>query len=100
MTMARPFGLSFSTDSARDIVTTAIQQPPADGIALVVTPNIDHIATIWRSPALARAYRKATCIVCDGWPVHRYARFCGLEVARVTGCEITSELMRLAPYPI
>jgi N-acetylglucosaminyldiphosphoundecaprenol N-acetyl-beta-D-mannosaminyltransferase len=71
-----------------------------DGVALVVTPNIDHIATIRRSPALARAYRKAARIVCDGWPVQLYARLCGLQVARVTGCEITSELMRLAPYPV
>jgi N-acetylglucosaminyldiphosphoundecaprenol N-acetyl-beta-D-mannosaminyltransferase len=99
MNAARPFGLSLSTDSARDIVSTAVRQPPANGVALVVTPNIDHIATIRRSPALARAYRKAARIVCDGWPVQLYARFCGLQVARVTGCEITSELMRLAPYP-
>ncbi len=99
MSLIRPFGLSLSTDSAREIVSTAIRQPPAE-VALVVTPNIDHIATIRRSPALARAYRKAARIVCDGWPVQLYARFCGLQVARVTGCEITSELMRLAPYPI
>lgn len=100
MTRARPFGLSLSTDSARDIVNAAVRRLPSDGVALVVTPNIDHIATIRRSPALARAYRKASCIVCDGWPVQLYARFCGVEVARVTGCEITSELMRLAPYPV
>jgi N-acetylglucosaminyldiphosphoundecaprenol N-acetyl-beta-D-mannosaminyltransferase len=99
MNVARPFGLNLSTDSARDIVSAAIREPPAEGVALVVTPNIDHIATIRRSPALARAYRMATRIVCDGWPVQLYARFCGLHVARVTGCEITSELMRLAPYP-
>jgi N-acetylglucosaminyldiphosphoundecaprenol N-acetyl-beta-D-mannosaminyltransferase len=99
MNVANPFGLSLSTDSARDIVSAAVRQPPGDGVALVVTPNIDHIATIRRSPALARAYRTAARIVCDGWPVQLYARFCGLHVARVTGCEITSELMRLAPYP-
>jgi len=100
MNVTHPFGLTLSTDSAWDIVSTAVRQPPTDGVALVVTPNIDHIATIRRSPALARAYRKAARIVCDGWPVQLYARFCGLQVARVTGCEITSELMRLAPYPI
>ncbi len=99
MKLTRPFGLILSTDSARDIVSSAVRQPPADGVALVVTPNIDHIATIRRSPALARAYRKAARVVCDGWPVQLYARFCGHQVARVTGCEITSELMRLAPYP-
>ena len=72
---------------------------PMTDVALVVTPNIDHIATIRRSPALARAYRHAARIVCDGWPVQLYARLCGQRVARVTGCEITSELMRMAPYP-
>ena len=99
MSGTHPFGLNLSTESARDIVSTAVRQTPVDGVALVVTPNIDHIATIRRSAALARAYRKAARIVCDGWPVQLYARFCGVAVARVTGCEITAELMRLAPYP-
>lgn len=99
MNVTRPFGLNLSTESARDIVGAAVRQTPVDGVALVVTPNIDHIATIRRSPALARAYNKAARIVCDGWPVQLYARFCGVRAARVTGCEITAELMRLAPYP-
>lgn len=99
MNVERPFGLSLSTESARGIACSAIQRPVATGVSLVVTPNIDHIAMIRRSPALAQAYANATHIVCDGWPVQLYARFCGLPVARVTGCEITSELMRMAPYP-
>jgi N-acetylglucosaminyldiphosphoundecaprenol N-acetyl-beta-D-mannosaminyltransferase len=96
----RPFGLRLSPDSARDIALTAINdmRAPADGLALVVTPNIDHIATIRRSPDLARAYARAARIVCDGWPVQAYARLCGLRLDRVTGCDITSELMRMAPY--
>jgi N-acetylglucosaminyldiphosphoundecaprenol N-acetyl-beta-D-mannosaminyltransferase len=100
MNVTRPFGLRLSTESAREIVSTAVRQAPVDGVALVVTPNIEHIATIRRSPALAQAYRKAARIVCDGWPVQFYARLCGVQVARVTGCEITAELMRLAPYPL
>jgi N-acetylglucosaminyldiphosphoundecaprenol N-acetyl-beta-D-mannosaminyltransferase len=99
MRIARPFGLTLSMASAREIAATAIRQPPEGGVALVVTPNIDHIATIRRSPALARAYRNAARIVCDGWPVQAYARWCGLRIGRVTGCEITAELMRMAPYP-
>lgn len=97
----RPFGLQLSSDSAGEIAVAAVRQPrePGDGVALVVTPNIDHIATIRRSPALAQAYRNAARIVCDGWPVQLYARFCGLKLERVTGCEITSELMRMMPYP-
>lgn len=97
----RPFGLRLSSDSARDIAAEAVraQRPADDGVALVVTPNIDHIAIIRRSPAMARAYQNAERIVCDGWPVKLYARFCGLRLDRVTGCEITSELMRMTPYP-
>lgn len=97
----RPFGLSLSADSASDIATAAVRdrRTPEDGVALVVTPNIDHIATIRRSPALARAYANAARIVCDGWPVQLYARLCGLRQDRVTGCEITSALMRMAPFP-
>jgi N-acetylglucosaminyldiphosphoundecaprenol N-acetyl-beta-D-mannosaminyltransferase len=97
----QPFGLKPSTDSARDIARAAIQdqRSPEAGVALVVTPNIDHIAIIRRSAAMAKAYKNAARIVCDGWPVQVYARLCGERLARVTGCEITSELMRLAPYP-
>jgi N-acetylglucosaminyldiphosphoundecaprenol N-acetyl-beta-D-mannosaminyltransferase len=95
----RPFGLSISTDSAQDIAGAAIRQKLRDGVALVVTPNIDHIATLRRFPPMARAYDNAARIVCDGWPVQAYARWCGLRIGRVTGCEITAELMRMAPYP-
>jgi N-acetylglucosaminyldiphosphoundecaprenol N-acetyl-beta-D-mannosaminyltransferase len=96
----RPFGLTLSADSARDIAgaATRTRRRPEDGVGLVVTPNIDHIAIIRRSAAMARAYRNAERIVCDGWPVQLYARLCGDRLSRVTGCEITSELMRMAPY--
>ncbi len=99
MKIAHPFGLTLSLDSARQIARDAVMAAPAAGVSLVVTPNIDHIAMIGRSPALARAYSNASRIVCDGWPVQAYARWCGLPVERVTGCEIASELMRMAPFP-
>ncbi len=97
MRISRPFGLTLSMGTAREIACLAIRETPKDCVALVVTPNIDHIATIRRFPPLARAYRNAAHIVCDGWPVQLYARWCGLKVRRVTGCDLTSELMRLAP---
>jgi hypothetical protein len=64
MRMRRPFGLLLSTDSAREIASAAIRQRPDEDVALVVTPNIDHIATIRRSLALAQAYRHTARIVC------------------------------------
>jgi N-acetylglucosaminyldiphosphoundecaprenol N-acetyl-beta-D-mannosaminyltransferase len=68
-----PFGLTLSLDAARQIAHAAVQHVP-DGVALVVTPNIDHIAALRRSPALAKAYHNAARVVCDGWPVQSYAR--------------------------
>ena len=92
----RPFGLSLSDASSAHIASLALsaQRSADDGVALVVTPNIEHIARLRRSPGLAAAYRNAAIIVCDGWPVQFYARACGLDVERVTGCEIASALMR------
>jgi N-acetylglucosaminyldiphosphoundecaprenol N-acetyl-beta-D-mannosaminyltransferase len=97
MNVPQPFGLSLSLDTARQIADAAIRGGVTESVALVVTPNIDHIATIRRSPAMARAYRNAARIVCDGWPVQVYARMRGLRVDRVTGCDITAELMRMVP---
>jgi N-acetylglucosaminyldiphosphoundecaprenol N-acetyl-beta-D-mannosaminyltransferase len=93
-----PFGLTISTNSAQQIARDAVNNIPTHDVCLVVTPNIDHIAMIRRSLPLARAYCNATLVVCDGWPVQAYFKWCGLKVARVTGCELISELMSLAPF--
>ncbi len=96
----RPFGLSLSTASAAEIARVALWQPRAarDGVGLVVTPNIDHVARLRRTPELMSAYRSAALIVCDGWPVRSYARLRGLDVQRVTGCDIAAQLLRVASY--
>ncbi len=98
---ARPFGLTLSSASADEIAEMALtaRRDPQDGVALVVTPNIEHIARLRSTPALAQAYRNATVTVCDGWPVRRYARLCGLQVERVTGCDIAVALMGAQAYP-
>lgn len=98
---ARPFGLTLSSATAAEIAEMALtsRRDPPDGVALVVTPNIEHIARLRSSPALARAYRNAAVTVCDGWPVRRYARLCGLQVERVTGCDIAAGLMGAEAYP-
>ncbi|MBN8907143.1 MAG: hypothetical protein J0H99_11080, partial [Rhodospirillales bacterium] len=90
----RPFGLTLSPATAQQIADEALQtrREPAEGVALVVTPNIEHIARLRRTPALARAYGNAAVIVCDGWPVRRYATLCGWSVERVTGCDIAVAL--------
>jgi N-acetylglucosaminyldiphosphoundecaprenol N-acetyl-beta-D-mannosaminyltransferase len=94
------FGFPVSSASAHEIAMAALQTPrvEADGVALVVTPNIDHIAKLRSSPELSGAYGRATIVVCDGWPVRSYARLRGLSVQRVTGCDIAAFLMRVPSY--
>jgi N-acetylglucosaminyldiphosphoundecaprenol N-acetyl-beta-D-mannosaminyltransferase len=100
MSHVRPFGLTLSTASAQQIADLALstRRDGADGVGLVVTPNIEHIARLRQSPALMQAYHNAVLTVCDGWPVQRYARLCGLPVDRVTGCEIAEALMGAEAY--
>lgn len=99
-TPLRPFDWTPSTSSAQEIAEAVLCRPraPAEGAALVVTPNIDHIAWLRRSPELAAAYRNAALIVCDGWPVRSYVRMRGADVQRVTGCDIAARLMRVDSY--
>ena len=97
---AKPFGLSISSVTAEEVARLALttKRDDSEGVGLVVTPNIEHIARLRSSTSLAQAYRNASVIVCDGWPVRRYARFCGLPVERVTGCDIAVALMRADKY--
>lgn len=97
----QPFGLTLSPASADEIATMALttRRDPPDGVGLVVTPNIEHIARLRSNAALAQAYRNAAVTVCDGWPVRRYAKMCGLPVERVTGCDIAAALMGAESYP-
>jgi N-acetylglucosaminyldiphosphoundecaprenol N-acetyl-beta-D-mannosaminyltransferase len=96
----RVFGFSVSSASGHEIAMAALQNPriETDGVALVVTPNIDHIAKLRSSPELSGAYGRATIVVCDGWPVRSYARLRGIDVQRVTGCDIAALLMRAPNY--
>jgi N-acetylglucosaminyldiphosphoundecaprenol N-acetyl-beta-D-mannosaminyltransferase len=58
-----------------------------------VTPNIQHIAQLRRNPDFRRAYAEAEIILCDGFPVHYYARARGHVVYRITGCDLLKRLL-------
>jgi len=65
-----------------------------EGVGLVVTPNIDHIAQLRRNSAFRHAYANAEMVLCDGFPVHYYALARGHAVKRVTGCEVINCLLQ------
>ncbi len=70
---------------------------PAPEIRLVVTPNLDHVTRLRRDEAFREAYRRSAMVLCDGFPVHAYARLHAHRLHRVTGCDLTERLMRDGP---
>ena len=93
------FGFRPSPLSATDIATLALERrrTPDEGVCLVITPNIDHVARLRHDADFAAAYRAADIITCDGWPVALYARLRGLAARRVTGYDIAAALLRHRP---
>jgi len=65
-----------------------------DGVGIVVTPNIQHVALMRHDPELAEAVRSATLRLCDGFPVYRYARARGHDLpGRAAGREVVARIM-------
>jgi N-acetylglucosaminyldiphosphoundecaprenol N-acetyl-beta-D-mannosaminyltransferase len=64
----------------------------------VVTPNVDHIVQLQSHGGLQAAYRDASLILADGWPVVTAARWLGQPLpARVPGSDLVPALFSLAP---
>ncbi len=89
------FGLTPSElDEAAVAALLATPSPAGDGPCLIVTPNLDHIVQLRRNPAFRAAYRHAALILCDGFPVHYYARLRGHRAHRVTGSGLIARIMK------
>ena len=101
MSDRRIFGLSISPLTAGQIADKIVDgPPPVGGPGLIVTPNIQHIALLRGNPAFRRAYDHAAEIVCDGFPVHYYAKLRGApSPERVTGCDIAIDIMNRRVFP-
>ncbi len=70
---------------------------PAAGVRLVVTPNLDHVARLRDDASFQAAYRRSAMVLCDGFPVHAYARLHAQRSRHVTGCDLTAALMGSPP---
>jgi N-acetylglucosaminyldiphosphoundecaprenol N-acetyl-beta-D-mannosaminyltransferase len=65
-----------------------------EGPELVVTPNVDHVVILERSPEFAAAYECAALRVADGAPLVFLSRLLGSPLPeRVTGVDLTRELI-------
>jgi N-acetylglucosaminyldiphosphoundecaprenol N-acetyl-beta-D-mannosaminyltransferase len=60
----------------------------------VVTPNVDHLVKLQSSPAMQDAYRAASLVVADGWPVVTASRWLGQPLPeRVPGSDLVPNLL-------
>lgn len=76
-------------------VARLLLAPSARGTGphLVVTPNLDHIVQLQHNQAFRAAYDHAALTLCDGFPVHYYARLRGHPAHRVTGSGLIARLL-------
>ncbi len=97
------FGFTPTPWSAREIAAAIVARPrmPQEGVGLVVTANIDHVARLRHDADFAAAYAAAQIVTCDGFPVATYARLRGCGITeRVTGCGITAALLRECEFGV
>jgi len=90
------FGFSPSELSFEAVVDLILEKSlrHEDGVQLVVTPNIDHVAQLRQNEAFRAAYAGARLILCDGFPIHYWAVLNGIRAHHITGCDLTTALMR------
>ncbi len=75
------------------------RRAPGTGAGLVVTVNIQHIATMRTDREFRTAVAEADLVTCDGFPVYLYARHHGYNIERrTTGREIVADIME-KPLP-
>jgi N-acetylglucosaminyldiphosphoundecaprenol N-acetyl-beta-D-mannosaminyltransferase len=93
------FGVSIDVLSMRETVSI-IQEWNAsefDRCRYVVTPNVDHTVLLQHHAGLQAAYRDASLVLADGWPVVTASRFLGKPLPEtVPGSDLVPRLMKAA----
>ena len=83
----------FDVDQCVEYMLTT-SRTAQEGVGLFVTPNIQHVAAMRSDPEFAAAMQSAQIIVCDGFPVYRYAQMQGQVLpGRITGREVVERMM-------
>lgn len=91
ITTAPPiFGLTLGGQSLACVIARLLQ--PAPGVALLATPNLDHVRHLRRAD-FAQACARAAYLLADGIAITLYARLRGRRLKRVTGCALLAGLL-------
>lgn len=81
-------GAPFDLESKDHVLGRLAERRPDDAFRYVVTPNVDHIARLARTPELLPIYQGAWMSWCDSHPVRRLARLVGYELAHMNGTDV------------
>ena len=92
-------GLPFDTLGPREALAALAARRSEAPFAYVVTPNVQHVVRVERSPALARAMGAAWLSLCDSRPLRRLGRWHGLDLPLVTGSDLTATIFKEALRP-
>lgn len=90
------FGLHLSPLTHDEVADLVLDTPRSryDGAGLVATANIQHIAIMRNSAEFTEAMQGADLVTADGFPVARYANYCGCNIGtRTTGRDIVADIM-------
>ena len=91
------FGFRMSPATSAEVADAVVsrRRAPAEGVGLIVTPNIHHITMLRTDREFVAAYESAEVITCDGFPVYYYAHWRhSAAPGRVTGCDIVADIFR------
>ncbi len=95
MTQKTLFGREICTLTLKGLASEITREPSTNGVRLVATMNLDHVANLRRNAAFRLAYSSAWAVTIDGAPVFAYARVRGVEApGRITGVDLFAELAR------
>ena len=87
-------------DVNADDVARMIRETPADApFRYIVTPNVDHVVRLSKTPELRPLYEDAWLSLSDSKPVGLLARLLGVKLPHVTGSDLTARLFREIVQP-
>ena len=88
-------GLHFDALDAAAVRRSVVALARSSSFSYVVTPNVDHIVQLHRSPdpAIIRIYDAAALCICDSRIIARLAAFSGISLAAVPGSDVTRDLL-------
>lgn len=86
-------GVPFDLVGPSVVENALASRSQSDDFAYVVTPNVDHVVRLARTPEHLTAYHSAWMSWCDSRPLLALARLHGIRLAQITGADATVRIL-------